>query len=200
MARKPIPMSDSATAISPQDVKPTVLPDSFLDSPAACAAASFHMPRFDDLPRMELYRDQVITYVEQVFEPLPLSEGETWITPAMVNNYVKCGLVPAPRKKLYGRAQVSRLLLVCIFKQLLPIAAIQRLFAIQKMTYPDDVAFNYVATELEHALASAFSMGEPTADSASMTTRESLLVRSAVGAFASKTFLMSYLEYSGIEG
>ena len=33
-----------------------------------------------------------------------------------------------------------------------------------------------------------------------MTTRESLLVRSAVGAFASKTFLMSYLEYSGIEG
>ena len=200
MARKPIPMSDSATAILPQDVKPTILPDSFLDSPAARAAASFHMPRFDELPRMELYRDQVLTYIEQVFEPLPLSEGEAWITPAMVNNYVKCGLVPAPHKKLYGRSQVVRLLLVCVFKQLLSIAAIQRLFAIQRMTYPDEVAFNYVATELEHALASAFSTGEPAPDSASMTTRESLLVRSAVGAFASKTFLMSYLEYSGIEG
>ena len=75
----------------------------------------------------------------------------------MVNNYVTSGLVPAPCKMLYGRAQVSRLLLVCMFKQLLPIAAIQRLFAIQKMTYPDDVAFNYVATELEHALASALA-------------------------------------------
>ena len=200
MARKPIPMSDSSGAIMAKDVKPTILPDSFLDSPAACAAASFHMPRYEDLPRMELYRDQVITYIEQVFEPLGSGKGEAWITPAMVNNYVKCGLVPAPRKKLYGRPQVSRLLLVCVFKQLLPIAAIQRLFAIQKMTYSDHVAFDYVATELEHALSSTFSSGEPVPDSANMVTRESLLVRSAVGAFASKTFLMSYLEYSGMEG
>lgn len=200
MARAPIPMADSSNAIQPADVRPTILPDSFLESPAACAAAHFRMPRFRELPRMALYRDQVITYIEQVFEPLGSGKGEAWITPAMVNNYVKCGLVPAPQKKLYSRPHIARLLLVCMFKQLLPISAIQRLFTIQKMTYPDDVAYDYVATELEHALASALSTGEPSEDSASVITRESLLVRSAVGAFASKTFLMSYLEYSGIEG
>lgn len=201
MARRPavIPMSNSSQAILPQDVKPTVLPDAFLDSATAIAVASFHMPRFCDLPRMALYRDQVITYIEQVFEPLGAPNSEPWITGAMINNYVKSGLIPAPVKKQYGRAHIARLLLVCVFKQFLPISAIQSLFTIQKMTYPDDVAFNYVATELENALMTTFGQAETLPDSASMVTRESLLVRSAVSAFAAKAFLLSYLEFSGIE-
>lgn len=48
------------------------------------------------------------------------------ITPSMINNYVKVGLVPAPVKKQYGREQIARLIAICIFKQVLPIAAVRR--------------------------------------------------------------------------
>lgn len=194
-----IPMSDSSAAIDSHDVSPTALPDAFLLSAPVTRILAFHMPRYEELPRMALYRDQVITYIQQVFEPLGHTLDEPWITGAMINNYVKSGLVPAPEKKQYGRVQIARLLIICVFKQFLSISAIKRLLTIQRMTYHDQVAFDYMATELEHALASAFGQSGIAPDSASYTTRESLLVRSAAHAFAAKAFLLSYLSYSGIE-
>ena len=196
-----IPMSDSSERITQQDVSPTVLPDAFLTSDVACAAKHFHMPRYDELPNVELYRDQVIEYIEQVLGPLSGCSDGPWLTPSMVNNYVKQRLVPAPVKKLYGREQIARLLTICIFKQFLPIDAITRLFRIQKVTYPIDVAFDYVSAEIDNAVDSAFSRHDGMRrDTASLVTRESLLVRSAAAAFASKVFLMSYLTFAGYEG
>lgn len=194
-----IPMSDSSKAISREDVSPTVLPDAFLGSDIARSAGAFTMPRYAALPAMPLYRDQVITYIEQVFSPLPACTEGPWITGPMINNYVKTGLLPAPVKKQYGREQVARLIIICTFKQFLPIAAIQRLFAIQRVTYPVDIAFDYVAVELEHALRSVFETQAPYRDSAHQVTRESLLVRSAVAAFAAKAYLLSYLDFTGFE-
>lgn len=196
-----IPMSDSSERITQQDVSPTVLPDAFLTSDVACAAKHFHMPRYDELPNVELYRDQVIEYIVQVLCPLSGCSDGPWLTPSMVNNYVKQRLVPAPVKKLYGREQIARLLTICIFKQFLPIDAIARLFRIQKVTYPIDVAFDYVSAEINNAVDSAFSRHDGMRrDTASLVTRESLLVRSAAAAFASKVVLMSYLTFAGYEG
>ncbi len=53
----------------------------------------------------------------------------------MINNYVKVGLVPAPVKKQYGREQIACLIAICLFKQVLPIAAVQALFNIQRLSY-----------------------------------------------------------------
>ena len=193
-----IPMSDQAAHITHDDVKPTILPDAFIDSAEAKRVRDFRLPRYQDLPAVALYRDQVITYIDQALEPLTQTVEGRWLTPSMVNNYVKAKLVPAPEKKLYGTEHVARLIVVCIFKQVLPIAAIQRLFEIQRMTYTAERAYDYTATELEHALATAFSAGKPAMpDSATRTTRESLLVRNAVTAFATRAQLMSYLAYLG---
>lgn len=201
MSRSPavISMSDSGGPIGPEDIAPTVLPDAFLTSDIAQAARTFRLPRYAELPAMPLYRDQVATYVEQLFAPLATCSDGPWITASMVNNYVKHGLIPAPVKKQYGRPQLARLIVICIFKQFLPMAAIERLFSIQRMTYPEATAFDYVAVELEGALRAAFSQGRQLDDTAHRVTRESLLVRSAVGAFAAKAYLMSYLRFSGLE-
>lgn len=195
-----IPMSDDAKPITPSDVAPTVLPDSFLNSEEALAAARFKLPSYKELPTVELYRDQVITYIEGVLSPLAACSDGAWLTPSMVNNYVKQRLVPAPAKKLYGREHIAHLLIICIFKQFLTIDAIGRLLAIQRMTYPVDVAYDYVAVEVNHAVSDAFDTTSTRhEDSASMVTRESVLVRSAAEAFAAKAFLMSYLAFSGYE-
>ena len=193
-------MSDSSEKITASDIAPTLLPDAFLQSDFAMAIRGFHMPRYQELPNVELYREQVIAYLDDVLKPFEAVFDGQIITPSMINNYVKLHVIAAPRKKLYNREHVARLICVCIFKQVVPIATVQQLFRIQRMTYPTEISYNYVAAELELALAAAFSSsGDTTPDTASRVTRESLLVRSMVAAFAAKTHLMGYVSYMGFD-
>ncbi|MEG0271105.1 MAG: DUF1836 domain-containing protein [Clostridia bacterium] len=71
---------------------------------------------WQQIPDLGLYMDQVITFVERQCEVLYM-EGERIFTPAMVNNYVKIGLVQRPDGKKYGRWQLAQLLMICVLKQ-----------------------------------------------------------------------------------
>lgn len=200
--KKVIPMVDDGSAITQEDIAPTFLPDAYLTSDVAQALATFRLPRYQELPAVELYRDQVVGLVKQLLDPLATCIDGDLLTPSMVNNYVKLGLLASPTKKLYGREHIARLIVICIFKQVLSIQAIATLFRIQCVTYDIDVAFDYVGTELENALHTAFSIQDdkPLPDTASMVTRESQLVRNAVTAFAAKAYLVGYLRFIGYEG
>ena len=68
------------------------------------------------IPDFGLYMDQVTTFVERQCKAL-FMEGERVFTPAMVNNYVKFGLVDRPVDKKYGREQLAQLLMICVLKQ-----------------------------------------------------------------------------------
>lgn len=199
--KKVIPMVADGTTITQDDVAPTILPDAYLTSEVSHALATFHLPRYEDLPAVALYRDQVLGFVEKALEPLlTCIDGEP-LTPSMINNYVKLGLIAPPRKKRYGREHIARLIVICVFKQVLSIQTIATLFRIQRVTYHVDVAFDYVATELENALHTTFSAQDekPIPDTASLITRESLLVRNAVTACAAKAYLVGYLHFAGYE-
>ena len=50
---------------------------------------NFRMPRYNELPNMGLYIEQVLSYIEEMFEPLEMSAVSTPLTSSMVNNYVK---------------------------------------------------------------------------------------------------------------
>ena len=197
-AKRVIPMADGSSRILPDDVKPTILPDSYIQSDVSKNLRSFSLPLYRDLPNVPLYRDQVIAYINEKLAPLALCIEQPVITPSMVNNYVKIGLIPAPQKKQYGREALARLIAICIFKQVLPISAVQSLFRIQRYSYDAEVAYNYVAAQLQLSLQSAFSLEQsPVEDTAHVVTRESLLVRSAVSSFVSKAYLMGYLNFNG---
>ena len=57
-----------------------------------------HIMRIDEMPRIELYLDQVLALVSQSLSFMALP-GEELITGSMVNNYVKQRVVPAPRRR-----------------------------------------------------------------------------------------------------
>lgn len=86
---------------------------------------NLHLPRYEELPEIELYMDQVVVLMQKYLEPLLGHGADKTITPSMINNYVKQGAVPAPNKKRYSREHIAQLLIICIFKQILPIPAIQ---------------------------------------------------------------------------
>ena len=83
-----------------------------------------HIMRIDEMPRIELYLDQVLALVSQSLSFMALP-GEELITGSMVNNYVKQRVVPAPRRRRYTRRHVATLTFVCAFKRVFSINEIK---------------------------------------------------------------------------
>ena len=84
------------------------------------------LPKWEGLPDIELYMDQVITLMTKYFGGLS-ANGEPLLTPSMINNYVKNEIIPAPVKKKYSRTHLFRLIIICVMKPVLPIPDIGRL-------------------------------------------------------------------------
>lgn len=79
------------------------------------------LPRWETLPDIGLYMDQVITLMERTFAPfLPGAE----ITKSMVNNYVKVGLIKRPVGKRYDREHLALLIMIGVLKQALSMECI----------------------------------------------------------------------------
>ncbi|MPM83350.1 hypothetical protein SDC9_130414 [bioreactor metagenome] len=76
---------------------------------------------YDQMPDIELYMDQVMTFMERNLNILFQNDIEKILTPAMINNYVKNGIIKRPNHKKYNREHLCSLLMLCMFKQVLPI-------------------------------------------------------------------------------
>ena len=71
-----------------------------------------------DLPDIGLYMDQVVSYMPR---QLISYAGRDALTPAMVNNYIKDGLLPRADGKKYGRTHLAYLTALCAIKQVLSV-------------------------------------------------------------------------------
>ena len=92
---------------------------------------SVRLPRWEELPELELYMDQVITLVDRYLSPLIQNEKQTVLSSAMVNNYVKHKLVPPPVKKRYNRNHLAYLIAITSLKQVFAIPDINELIRMQ---------------------------------------------------------------------
>lgn len=84
------------------------------------------LPKWEDLPELDLYMDQVIVLMEKYLNDNS-SEDSKLITPSMINNYVKLGVMPAPVKKKYSREHIAYLVIICSLKQVISIANIKEM-------------------------------------------------------------------------
>ncbi len=71
------------------------------------------LPRWEQLPKLDLYADQVLSYIN----PLCEEHNVKPLTKAMINNYVKLGLIPAPNKKRYQRIHIAFLFVIVFLKE-----------------------------------------------------------------------------------
>ena len=160
---------------------------------------SYRCPRYDQLPAITLYSDQVTDALNYYLCPL-WPEQEHTVTAAMINNYVKQRVIAPPVKKRYDREQLARLYCICLLKHVFTISEIRALMTIQAKSYPFPVAYDYFCTELEKALAATFSTRDFSApSSASKVTPESELVRSSALSVAHRLFTEKFLQLYGQE-
>ena len=83
----------------------------------------FSYPKWEDIPNIDLYLDQVLLYVNQVCAPIS-PDKDKGLTASMVNNYVKHGYLTKPDKKKYQRKQIARLIAITTLKSVFSIQEI----------------------------------------------------------------------------
>ena len=116
---------------------------------------TLHLPRYAELPPIDLYMDQVLTYIEEQLRPL-VSDGEKLLTSSMVNNYVKQHMLPTPRRKRYGREHIACLIAICLLKRTFSIGDIHRLLDVQSATHETGRAYDFFCTAVEESLRVLF--------------------------------------------
>lgn len=83
----------------------------------------------DDIPNIDLYMDQVTTFMESRLKKSTRNPDEDKIlTKTMINNYAKNDLLPPPVKKKYSKEHVMLLIFIYYYKGILSINDIQALF------------------------------------------------------------------------
>lgn len=91
----------------------------------------FKFPEYHEFPDIELYMDQVITYLDRELKVLQTSSLDKIITPSMINNYVKGQVVSAPIAKKYNREHLALINETCTLKQVLSISEIKQILDLE---------------------------------------------------------------------
>lgn len=94
--------------------------------------------RYEDFPDIELYMDQLLKYLSR--ETVSLRK-EDKLTSAMVNNYIREGLLPRAKGKRYSAEHLSYLMIIARLKQVLSVKDIRAL--ISKEEQKDNVKTFY---------------------------------------------------------
>lgn len=174
------------------------MPEMFDHSNLTREVLAFRCPRWDELPAIELYMDQLTGYINEIYAPLanPAAAGDFTLTKAMVNNYVQMRVIERPVNKKYSRVQLARLVTLCAMKQVLSLPELSALSEIGLARYPMPKAYNYFCVELENALRTAFSpAADPEPDTADAPNDITLLVRRFALAFASKIYVQKRVQF-----
>lgn len=160
----------------------------FEESPGARALLMLHLPRWEELPSLDLYMDQLVNYINQAYYPAT-DPSELPLTRSMVNNYVKQKIIPAPVNKRYQRQHLALLILIYALKK---VFSLPECVALIRMAVPGGVLhprdYNQGCEALEGALRHAFGAGEAPDQVHPLFSRAALT-------WANKLYLQKYMEY-----
>lgn len=99
------------------------------------------LPHWRELPKMDLYIDQVATLVNGSLTALGIEP----LTKSMINNYVKKKVIVAPVKKKYATNQVADLIVIGLTKGCFSLPEIKRAIAqVTVNSYPERVYDRFV--------------------------------------------------------
>ena len=146
---------------------------------------NFKLPTYEEIPDVGLYLEQTTQYVADRLAPLQ----SVSITPSMISNYVKQGLIESPVKKLYRRDQIAYLFFIATTKTVLTLEDIQVLIRLQSQTYDTKTAYRYFSQEFENILFFIFGLKDSLDVVGSETSDEKAMLRNTIITVAHKVYL-----------
>ena len=89
------------------------------------------------LPDLDLYVDQITTFLTRHLAKTIRFEDDKIMTKTMINNYTKNHLLPPPDKKKYSRDHILLMIFIYYFKNFLPISDIKTILGPLTDKYAD---------------------------------------------------------------
>lgn len=117
----------------------------------------FKLPRWEELPSVDLYLEQMLTLVDEWLGEYLSVDGKKVVTKTMVNNYVKQQYLNAPVNKKYDRLTVACLFVIATLKPIYTIEEIKR-FIDQALSFDTaPMVYDQFCEMTEQAVAHAFN-------------------------------------------
>ena len=130
---------------------------------------NYTFPKWTELPEIDLYMDQVITYINEKLKDTYFYD-EKFITKAMINNYVKTGIVHPPVKKHYTKSHLAYFLVLTILK---------RCYSMQQITSLLHIYTNIKDSTIEQAYDLFISRFEDSLNDVFKNNRNTILFENA---------------------
>ena len=124
----------------------------------------FRLPRYEQIPNVGLYLEQVVRYVN------------------------------APIKKAYTAEHLARLLFIAVVKPVVQLEGLRLMFGIQEDNYPLQTAYDYFCDEFENMLGAAFGIAPARDGIGKTQSDAKDLLRNTILATVNKVYLDRYLE------
>ena len=94
----------------------------------AAQVRSSNIIEIEDIPNIDLYMDQVTTFMDKCLAQYKRYDEDKVLTKTMINNYTKAKIFPAPVKNKYSRTLLMLLIMIYHLKSVLSIKDIGILF------------------------------------------------------------------------
>jgi len=145
------------------------------------------LPRWEELPDIDLYMDQVLRLTEKHLSVIGIKP----VTAAMINNYVKLKLLPAPIGKKYTRQHVAFIFAIAILKDVFEIIQIREGILVETQILGLKQAYNLFVTEVENAVRMIEHQGQqaqPMALMEGQLDEENRILKLAALSFAAQRY------------
>ena len=151
---------------------------------------NFHLPKFNEIPNVGLFLEQVTKYVSDYLSPLTKNP----VTSSMISNYVKKEIIPRPVKRLYFREHIVYIIFIAMAKNVLPLEHLQTFIEMQKKTYDIEIAYEYFCMEFENVLLYVFEKKDTLDMIGIDDTDEKYMLRNTIIAVVHKFYLEKCFE------
>lgn len=117
---------------------------------------------WDKLPDIPLYMDQVVSYLSR--QMISIGDGDA-LTSAMINNYIKDGLLERANGKKYGQEHLAYLTAITALKQVMSVREMKVLTTVGREMRSPDRQYEYFCSYLDQAMTDAAAhIDEDTSD------------------------------------
>ncbi|HHX93060.1 MAG TPA: DUF1836 domain-containing protein [Clostridiales bacterium] len=120
-------------------------------------ARSVQLPRWEELPDIDLYIEQVLSLLALWLEESFYTDDKPLMTKTMVNNYVKQGVIAAPVNKKYDRLAVASLFAICILKTVYSMQDIAKLIHLALEVNTPGTSYDRFCDTVEQAVEAVYT-------------------------------------------
>lgn len=117
---------------------------------------NFRLPRWQQLPTVPLYLEQVLSLLEEWLGAYLGNEEGKVLTKTMINNYVKLRFIKPPVRRKYDRVTVASLFVIAILKPVYSIEEIGYLIRLSLGHSDSEAAYDDFCENAEAAVSHAF--------------------------------------------